>query len=434
MEAGVCKDIITPPIGTSLAGYAFEKLPSIGIHDQLWVRTVVMEEGSTRVALAVCDIIGFDGYLIDKVKGYVLERINIPKENIVVVATHTHAGPVGLFGFQENDGIMSHVIGPYVGFKPDECLIDIIARKIAGAFLHATNNMRHVTAGTLTGYIDEIGKNRIDPRGTNDPEVTVTLLQSGSGPLCILYSYACHPTVLHQENRYISADFPGFSNTQLESITSALPVYMTGAAGDISTRYTRREKSFDEVKRFGSILAGETIKILNVISPEEVRDLILLSKKVKLPVKKLPPREHILENLKDAQDHLERIRGQNATPAEVKTAETHVEGLKIALDLIEGGGLNRLDQIEIELKLLRIGNTAFLFIPGEMFVQIGKAMKAYALSKNYFLHVCCYANGYIGYIPTGEAFKNRDYESLVAIIDEKTEQVLLNATKELLDS
>jgi len=434
MKAGVCKDIITPPIGTPLAGYVFEKLPSVGIHDQLWVRAVVLEEDSTRVALAMCDVIGFDRYLNDKVKSYIKSRIDIPEENIVVGATHTHAGPVGLFSFKEYDGVLSRVIGPYAGFEPDECLIDITARKIAGALVNAMQNMHPVTAGTLVGCIEEIGKNRRDPGDTNDTEDIVTLLQGPDCHMCILYSYACHPTVLHQDNRYLSADFPGFSNMYLERATSAFPIYITGAAGDISTRYTRREKSFNEVRRFGSIMAGETIKTLNVIYPEDVRDLSILSRKVKLPVKRLPPREHILKNLKDSQNRLERLHRQNASPSEVKTAETHVEGAKIALDLLEAGVINRLDQIEIELKLLKMGNTAFLFVPGELFVQIGKAMKAYARSKNYILHICCYANGYIGYIPTKEAFKNHDYESWAGIVGENSEAVLLDSLKQMIVS
>jgi hypothetical protein len=431
MKAGVCRDSITPPIGTPLAGYAFEKLPALGIHDQLYVRAVVLEEGSTRAALAISDVIGFDGYLISKVKGYTAARVDIPEDNIMVGATHTHAGPVGLFRFQEHDGVLSPVIGPYAGFEPDECLIDFTARKIAGAVQNASQNMHHVTAGTLVGSVEDIGKNRRDPQGEYDPEVAVTLLQSPGGPLCILYSYACHPTVLHQDNRYVSADFPGYSNAQLENMMHVLPVYMTGAAGDISTRHTRRAKSFDEVRRFGSILAGETMKTVSIIDPYTPRELSILSRTVQLPVKKLPPEGQMRENLKHAETRLQRLRKRDAPSAEVKSAETHVEGAKIALNMLKERTISRLDRIEIELKLVKLGNAVFLFVPGEMFTQIGKTMKAYARSKDYILHICCYTNGYIGYIPTREAFKFREYESWAAIVGENTESVLLEALKEM---
>lgn len=432
MKAGVCKDIITSPIGTPLAGYAFEKLPSSGIHDQLWVRVLVLEEKSMRVALAICDVLGFDRFLINKVKSYIKDRIDIAEDNIVIGATHTHAGPVGLFGYKEYGGILSHVIGPYVGFEPDECLIDITARKIAGAIVHAAQNLFEVKVGTLVGAIEGIGKNRRTPEADNDPDDIVTLFKDKNCPRCILYSYACHPTVLHQDNRYMSADFPGFSNAQLEKITSAFPIYMTGAAGDISTRYTRREKSFYEVQRFGTILAGETLKTASNILPEDIESLEIKSKRISLLVKKFPPREQVLENLEDAKKNLEILQQQNASPAELKTAETHVEGAKITLDLLENGGIHRLDHIEVELKLLKIGNTAFLFVPGEMFVKIGKAMKAYAHSKGYFLHICCYANGYIGYIPTRKAFQDRDYESWAAIVEENAEFKLVDSLKQML--
>ena len=106
IKAGVCKDIITPPIGTSLAGYAFEKQPSLGVHDQLWVRAVVLQNSTTIAALAMVDVIGFDAYLIDRVKMILKNKTVIPEENIVLGATHTHAAlPTISTGPRGPDGI-----------------------------------------------------------------------------------------------------------------------------------------------------------------------------------------------------------------------------------------------------------------------------------------------------------------------------------------
>jgi neutral ceramidase len=433
LKAGVSKCNITPPVGTPLAGYAFEKLDSLGIHDELWVRAIVLENDETKFALAVADVIGFDGDLVVKVRNILREHTDIPIENLVLAATHTHAGPVGLFGYKEYNNILSLVIGPYVGYEPDKCLIDITARKIAGTIINACYDMNEVRVGTLAGSIKEIGKNRRNPEDVSDPDNTVTLLESPSGPVSILYSYACHPTVLHQDNRYISADFPGYSNLQLEKLTTALPIYMTGAAGDISTRYTRREKTFREVQRFGNILAGETLKTLNKINTRESSTLSIVREKVKLPVKKLPTKEEIHTSLKNAAERLSQLRKRKAPDTQIKSAETLVEGAHITLNLLEKSRISELENINMELILLKVGDTAILFIPGEMFVQIGKKIKQYARMNIHHLHICCYANGYIGYIPTDEAFKDHDYESWAAIVGQKTESILIDTAKRMFE-
>lgn len=433
LKAGVAKDIITPPIGTPLAGYAFKKESSVGIHDELYVRALVLEQEKTRVALAVSDVIGFERSLVEKIRTMVEDRVGIPKKNVMVAATHTHAGPVGLFGFKEYKGVFHSVSGAYMGDKLDQALVEIISRKIAGAIQRASCHLQEVQVGTLIGKAEEIGKNRRTSAGINDPDVIVTLIEGTDGPLSILYSYACHPTVLHQDNRLISADFPGYSNLQLEKLSGALPIFMTGAAGDISTRYTRRETTFREVKRLGSILAGEVSKIANTIACRDVSCVFIQTKTLQLPVKQLPSLEEAQDRLESAKYHLVQLRNSQASPAEIKTAETLLEGAQMIVNLLKKSKIKELENIETEIQLLTIDNTGILAIPGELFVQPGKEIKKYAQSKGFYLHICCYANGYIGYIPTEEAFKDNDYESSVAVVGPQAASLIVRAAKDLID-
>lgn len=432
LRAGVAKEVITPPIGTPLAGYAFEKKASIGIHDELYARAIVLEQGTTRAALVVCDVLGFERPTVQKIRTIVEQNTGIPHQNVVVAATHTHSGPVGLFEFAEHKHVFSLVSGAYTGDKFDQSLVEILTRKIAGAVTNATHHMQEVQVGTLSGTVEDIGKNRRDPAYVNDPDVPVTVLEGADGPVSILYSYACHPTVLHQDNRLISADFPGFSNLQLEKLSTALPIFMTGAAGDISTRYTRRETTFREVARLGSILASETFKVANKIVPHEVSCLSVQSKIVPLPVRELPSPKEAHNRLNRAKARLTELRTQHASPAELKSAETHVEGAQATINLLEKSRITELEHIDIEMQLLQIGDAAILTIPGELFVQPGKDIKAYARSKGFSLHICCYANGKIGYIPTEEVFKEGGYEAGVAIVGARTVSMIVKTAHDLL--
>ena len=111
---------------------------------------------------------------------------------------------------------------------------------------------------------------------------------------------------------------------------------------------------------------------------------------------------------------------------------TSLSHILCGLNLLERSELSELEYIEIEVKLLEIGNTRILFIPGEMFVEIGKNIKLHnEYEHNKYLHICCYANGYIGYVPTKNAFRDHDYESWAAIVGQDTESIIIEAAKKL---
>jgi hypothetical protein len=55
-----------------------------------------------------------------------------------------------------------------------------------------------------------------------------------------------------------------------------------------------------------------------------------------------------------------------------------------------------------------LGNAAFVFLPGEPFVETGLAL--YAASPCVFTVVAGYAEDWIGYLPTDEAFDEGGYE------------------------
>jgi hypothetical protein len=65
--------------------------------------------------------------------------------------------------------------------------------------------------------------------------------------------------------------------------------------------------------------------------------------------------------------------------------------------------------LETRIGALRIGEAAFVFLPGEPFVEIALAIREASPWK--FTAVIGYADDYIGYIPTDRAFRNGGYET-----------------------
>jgi hypothetical protein len=72
-------------------------------------------------------------------------------------------------------------------------------------------------------------------------------------------------------------------------------------------------------------------------------------------------------------------------------------------------GESQAEPLLAPIAAVRVGDAAFVFLPGEPFVEIGLAIREASPWK--FTMVAGYAEDYIGYIPTEKAFKNGGYET-----------------------
>ena len=85
------------------------------------------------------------------------------------------------------------------------------------------------------------------------------------------------------------------------------------------------------------------------------------------------------------------------------------------------------------IQLLKMGDTGILAIPGDLFAQPGMDIKEYAQSRGFHLHICCYANGLIGYIPTKDVLEEGGYESTVAVVGPQAVSIIVRAAEDLLE-
>jgi hypothetical protein len=85
----------------------------------------------------------------------------------------------------------------------------------------------------------------------------------------VVYNLDGHSTVLHEENRLYSADFPGFAASIMPLFEPfvTMSVFLNGAAGDMSTRFYRQSSDFAEVERIGTIVAESVVASLDVLEP-----------------------------------------------------------------------------------------------------------------------------------------------------------------------
>jgi len=95
LRAGAFEVDITPAPDAALplSGYGSRTEGFKGIHDDLHVRAIVLEDGATQAAVIGCEVIGISAALWEKIAGRVTAETKIPRDNIMLASVHTHAAP-----------------------------------------------------------------------------------------------------------------------------------------------------------------------------------------------------------------------------------------------------------------------------------------------------------------------------------------------------
>src|SRR5665811_764060 len=136
-----------------------------------------------------------------------------------------------------------------------------------------------------------------------------------------------HPTVLHKENHLYSADFPGFAASIMPLFEPfvTMPVFLNGAAGDMSTRFYRQSSDFAEVERIGTIVAESVAASLDVLEPMKgLFTVRAVEVPLRLKAKQFPSAQDLERRIADARKKLEVARLE------------HVRNLRLLESAIEG--------------------------------------------------------------------------------------------------
>src|SRR5262245_9161078 len=88
LKVGAAKSDVTPVQTELPQGY-------YGIHDKLFCRAIVIEDGTTSAALIGVDQGTVPNDLYDKVTKQIEKELGIPALNIFISASHTHSAPRG---------------------------------------------------------------------------------------------------------------------------------------------------------------------------------------------------------------------------------------------------------------------------------------------------------------------------------------------------
>jgi hypothetical protein len=411
LAAGVTVDI-TPGLGIPMGGYGARKGVASGIRDALLARVLVLSDGTTELAIAVCDLVGVSEELVEMVREIVEAEAGIPGSNVLVGATHTHSGPAAIRGRDAAD------------------YVSVTARKVAGAILQAKSSLQPVTLKVGTVEVTSISQNRRDPAGPVEPVATVLLAApEGNGPaVATLVNYACHSTVFEHDNLDYSPDFPGAMARFLERELGGTAVYLQGAAGNINPVWMRHDAA--EVERVGGILGAAATRVAHELRPlgegqwcinlnwsEDVEhpaaaglvleDVALAAEQrfLELPRRDFLDQDTLAKEIATLQAERADVGDDLAARRELTS---RINQLQIEW-LISGRRAELPDVHRLEVQAFRISpSCALVSLPGEFFVEIGHAIRERVGIP--CLLIGGYSNGMVGYVPTAEAFEHAGYE------------------------
>jgi len=164
--------------------------------------------------------------------------------------------------------------------------------------------------------------------------------------------------------------------------------------------------TFRDAERLGSIIAGEALKTLEQTETSGEAKIQTSSETHYLSMKE-PPVAEAERYVRDAQQKVAELEEKGAEPNKIAPYEAVLEYYERNLRLLKEEQAKEM-RLPLEVQVFRMNDIALVAVPGEMFVEIGREIKAQSGVKNTF--VIGYANGYIGYIPTPKAFEEGGYE------------------------
>ena len=389
MWVGIAEADITPPVGIPMGGFLFREQPSVGIHDRLYAKILVFSESNEKAVIVSCDLLGLDQNFVKKIRSLITKQTGICSQNIMIHCTHTHSGPATIF--LRNCG------------EINKNYLDTLYKSINKAVNIAFQNLRNVKIGYGEGTC-KIGKHRTVGEEKTDPRIFVLKVEDINGELeALLVNYACHPVVMAESNRLISADLPGAAAGFIKNKLGdkGIVIYTNGACGNINPVVSGG--TFQDLKHLGSLLGEEVLNILNEVETKQSTVLKTATKEILLPLQLFERGE--VEKQKAEYSHRLRQAIDTDNYKKIKLYQTMLNWAEDTIKLIQLGQVS--EHVPLELQLITIGEVNLIGIPGEPFSHIGLNIRKQIPNPTVILG---YTNGCIGYIPVEETYKIGAYE------------------------
>jgi len=411
LQVGAAKVDITPAPDAALpmAGYANRTQGFQEIHDHLYVRAIVLGDGSTQAAVVAWELIFVPTHVWEELSQRISKELGIPADNIIMAAVHDHSAPslAGMFGRPPAPG--APAAGNPGGRQPSPGTIAYTAKIENDAFeavRQAQSNLQPAQLGFGTGK-SYVNINRreyfpqkgwwwlgYNPEGPSDKTLAVLKFTDLNGkPIALFINYPVHAVVMGGDSLAISGDLAGATSRFVEQYyhgklrksgggsdlalrpeeqstgDGPIALWTSGAAGDQNPVARDKAGDFTMVDGFGRIMGEEAVRVAN--------DITVMSKQL---------------TIRSAQKVV-TCPGRRVTPGDLPRKEYTFEDS---------------DPVNIRLSLLMLNNIALAGVSGEVFTRIYQHLKHESPFNSTMM--ITHTNGSSGYIPSDEEFEPVSYE------------------------
>lgn len=429
LQVGAAKNKITPPIG-SIMGNSYGMAIAKGVHDDLYARTLVVEQKGVKAAFIAVDLISIPHEIVLKTRHLIAQTTGIPAGNIILSAIHAHAGPQlnPLFwdvigGIPKQKSQAYHKSLPQMIAKSVQEAVDKLqpARLSVGTVQETSVNFNRrflLDDGTFRTNPGRMNPKIVRPAGPIDPDISMLYAESleDSKPLALLINFALHPAIIGGD--HFSADFPGVVCEAIAQVKGEemITVYTNGTSGNINHIDVTRQhqlEGFEESKRIGTILAGKVLSALPTLRAIAVDRIAAGRQIVEIPVPSISEDE-----VTWAQGIFAQLEKQDLPPfADIVKAWRLLDIVGREEDLQERHAstttipmLKGKRALESEVQALVLGDqVALVGFPGDSFVELGLAIKQNSPFPFTVVNEQS-GNGTISYMPNQKAFPEGGYE------------------------
>ena len=398
LRAGVARSLITPPKGIYLIGYGDRTKGNVGVHDELTATALVLDDGSTRLAVVALDMLTINEFIVDRV------RARLPGTEALLCCSHTHSGPIAYADEKSS--------------RLNRTYIDLLVERIVDAVQQAQSDLQparlEYSLGEGSVGINrrerlpdgrmEIGRN---PDGPRDRSVQVLSVMTEAGRLATVVNYACHGTVLGPDNLLVSADWIGVMRQKVESELGGLALFLQGATANVNPdMYWGDVQVFEKVTEQGLSVADSVLAAIRSGSEE---------------MKSTPIRVERTQAWMPTETQATTSRPPKNYTAPL-LAMAHLPGfMAIFADMLLDQrypwkpvieARNGFWSVPMRVSAVQIGDLALVTFGAETFTEIGMKLKVASPAKHTLF--ASISDGSISYLHTAESHGEGGYEVDVA--------------------
>ena len=428
-RAGAAKFNITPPLDQ--ARRLGPKGLATDVIGELCARATVFGDGAHKAAVVLLDISEFFPNITKGVRELASKWTDIPAQNIMVCATHTHSSAkvIDYDDPFDTGGVMIE----YEALTDEtQAYLDMLYRYAASAVFLADSRLRpakgktgeipvpgigmpraRMKNGSVASFhtslgIGDIAQDQVESYSSHDDALRVAVFEEMDGtPICGLANFGCH-NALTMEGTTLDSDFFGWVMETMEKQTEGKFVFslMPGPEGDVHP----------------------AALFEHAVPPDEAAALAPVAGKM------------LYDGIRKIWDSLEPFQADVVCSAGKEVYFTLQQPLPLrAKTYLHGRGVTggRQDEKGVfsELQVIRVGDFAILGLCGEVFNEVALNLRKASPLKHTWVNSLC--NDELSYLmPAHEHRRDNECGQMntqkeFALTDETAEALIYDTFREL---